>query len=298
METISGGFHEVCAKVTPHRQERKIMLKHHSSILIYCSATYEYVESSWLPKSCCGRGVVVIKAINKDCVGQTKLCISDGEEREKERGITPFCPRCCAIPHPFAELGDIGLKRGEVACCRAAKTWQLTPYQCIHSFPTLAMLRTPLWRRCLGHTRMSTNTGGLTRTAAQPRVQYIHVTPERSASQPLKQFWEQRSSWSHRTASEFPMPSTEAFHSRLLDAHKWRLVGLSGDIMETRTPPSAKHLFISCGVIEGVFLIINVLTGSPYVFERAMTYHLKYSGIIIAFWGGTYWGLAFANYGP
>lgn len=64
------------------------------------------------------------------------------------------------------------------------------------------------------------------------------------------------------------------------------------------TPPSAKHLFISCGIIEGIFLCINIGTMSPLIFEMLMPYHLKYTGLIIGWWGGTYMGLNIARYGP
>lgn len=64
------------------------------------------------------------------------------------------------------------------------------------------------------------------------------------------------------------------------------------------TPPSAKHLFYSCGIIEGIFLSINILTMSPFIFEMVMPYHLKYTGLIVGYWGGTYLGLNLARYGP
>merc|ERR550534_3611133 len=64
------------------------------------------------------------------------------------------------------------------------------------------------------------------------------------------------------------------------------------------TPPSAKHLFISCAVIEGIFLCVNIGTMSPFIFEKIMPYHLKYTGLILGWWGGTYCGLNMARYGP
>jgi len=157
-------------------------------------------------------------------------------------------------------------------------------------------LHSPLWRRCLCDHGVST-AAGYARKALLTRVQHFHRSAEQRANQPLKELWQHRSSWSQGTTSAIPAPSAEVFQARLLDAHKWRLTQLFGDKM-TGMPPSAKHLFISCGVIEGLFLMVNVTTTSPYIFERTMTYHLKYSGLIMAWWGGTYWGLAVARYGP
>lgn len=80
-------------------------------------------------------------------------------------------------------------------------------------------------------------------------------------------------------------------------AHSWHMVRIFGDPMSS-TPPSAAHVFYSCGVIEGIFLCVNVGTLSPLIFEMFMPYHLKYTGLVIAWWGGTYWGLNVARYGP
>merc|ERR1712039_38798 len=70
-----------------------------------------------------------------------------------------------------------------------------------------------------------------------------------------------------------------------------------GDPMSS-TPPSARHVFYSCVVIEGIFLCVNACTFSPLIFEMFMPYHLKYSGLVITWWGGTYWGLNVCRYGP
>lgn len=75
------------------------------------------------------------------------------------------------------------------------------------------------------------------------------------------------------------------------------MVEYFGDTM-TVTPPSAAYIFVSCGVIEGIFLCVNAGTFSPLIFERFMPYHLKYTSLVIAWWGGTYWGLNIAGYGP
>lgn len=64
------------------------------------------------------------------------------------------------------------------------------------------------------------------------------------------------------------------------------------------TPPSARHIFLSCGIIETVFLCVNAATLSPFMFEIAMPYHLKYTGLVIGWWGGVYWGLNVTQYGP
>lgn len=55
---------------------------------------------------------------------------------------------------------------------------------------------------------------------------------------------------------------------------------------------------MSCGVIEGIFLAVNIGTMSPLIFEMLMPYHLKYTGLILGWWGGTYVGLNLARYGP
>lgn len=91
--------------------------------------------------------------------------------------------------------------------------------------------------------------------------------------------------------------SSSALRSRLESAHHWEMQRIFGDPMAA-TPPSAKHLFISCGVIEGIFLCVNICTMSPLAFEMCMPYHLKYTGLIIGWWGGTYLGLNIARYGP
>merc|ERR1712048_1017 len=51
-------------------------------------------------------------------------------------------------------------------------------------------------------------------------------------------------------------------------------------------------------VIEGIFLSVNACTFSPLIFEMFMPYHLKYSGLVLTWWGGTYWGLNVTRYGP
>lgn len=66
----------------------------------------------------------------------------------------------------------------------------------------------------------------------------------------------------------------------------------------SQTPPSARHIFASCGIIETIFLCVNAVTVSPFMFEVAMPYHIKYTALVIGWWGGTYWGLNVAQYGP
>lgn len=91
--------------------------------------------------------------------------------------------------------------------------------------------------------------------------------------------------------------SVAALRSRLQSAHHWEMQRIFGDPMSS-APPSAKHLFISCAIIEGIFLCVNISTMSPFIFEMVMPYHLKYTGLIIGWWGGTYLGLNIARYGP
>merc|ERR1712154_666458 len=85
--------------------------------------------------------------------------------------------------------------------------------------------------------------------------------------------------------------------SHLESSHHWDMQRIFGDRM-IAAPPSGKHLFYSCAVIEGIFLSVNVGTMSPFIFEMLMPYHLKYTGLIVGWWGGTYFGLNLARYGP
>lgn len=93
------------------------------------------------------------------------------------------------------------------------------------------------------------------------------------------------------------VPSAAALRRHLESDNHWRTTRIFGDPM-TAAPPSAKHIFASCGVIESIFLVVNAGTLSPLIFEMFMPYHLKYTGLVIAWWGGTYWGLNIVQYGP
>eukprot|EP00439_Symbiodinium_sp_Y106_P053716 s1281_g7.t1 len=105
-------------------------------------------------------------------------------------------------------------------------------------------------------------------------------------------------------------PSSAAFRQHFEDAHQWRMTRAFGERM-VNTPPSAAHemraclkesllyaVFVSCAVLEGMFLCVNLGTLSPLIFEMFMPYHLKYTSLVFAWWGGTYLGLNVARYGP
>eukprot|EP00811_Abedinium_folium_P000085 NODE_10077_length_1378_cov_5.165468.p1 GENE.NODE_10077_length_1378_cov_5.165468~~NODE_10077_length_1378_cov_5.165468.p1 ORF type:complete len:325 (-),score=56.60 NODE_10077_length_1378_cov_5.165468:294-1268(-) len=94
-----------------------------------------------------------------------------------------------------------------------------------------------------------------------------------------------------------PPPSSATFRQHVADAHQQRMVELFGDPQD-KTPPSAAHVFYSCVAFESIFLIVNAVTLSPLVFEMFMPYHLKYTGFVLGWWGGTYLGLTVARYGP
>uniref|UniRef100_A0A7S4UPQ6 Uncharacterized protein n=1 Tax=Alexandrium monilatum TaxID=311494 RepID=A0A7S4UPQ6_9DINO len=148
---------------------------------------------------------------------------------------------------------------------------------------------------------------------AMPPMQRLLRTSARScaassastagSSRPLRELWDrpprttpELSSVVEATARAVE-PSAEALRRHFESAHHWQTVRILGDQM-TSTPPSAAHVFYSCGVIEGIFLCVNAGTFSPLIFEMFMPYHLKYTGLVIAWWGGTYWGLNIARYGP
>lgn len=123
----------------------------------------------------------------------------------------------------------------------------------------------------------------------------------RGASPSLRELWhrpraEMVTSGGAAVSPQEPVASATV-HKHLESAHHWEMQHIFGDPMSS-TPPSAKHLFISCGLIEGIFLCINIATMSPMSFEMLMPYHLKYTGLIIGWWGGTYMGLNIARYGP
>lgn len=100
-----------------------------------------------------------------------------------------------------------------------------------------------------------------------------------------------------RQRTWFPPPSTATLQDHLKTAHYWKMVEVYGQPV-AQPPPSAAHLFFSCGIIETIFLMINMTTFSPLTFEMFLRYHLKYTALVISFWGGTYWGLTIARQGP
>ncbi|CAK8990197.1 unnamed protein product [Durusdinium trenchii] len=107
-----------------------------------------------------------------------------------------------------------------------------------------------------------------------------------------------------RSSATLPEPSTSELRRHFEDAHQWRMTEVFGDKKEdtgqrmVATPPSAAHVFISCAFLEGIFLCVNVGTFSPLIFEMFMPYHLKYTALVFAWWGGTYLGLNTARFGP
>jgi len=61
-------------------------------------------------------------------------------------------------------------------------------------------------------------------------------------------------------------------------------------------PPSGRYVFGCCSALEAAFLFVNLTTTSPFLFERCMPYHLKYTGLSLAFWGSTYAALDISRY--
>lgn len=98
-------------------------------------------------------------------------------------------------------------------------------------------------------------------------------------------------------ASSTPASAAAPWRKHFENSHHWRMMRLLGD-PGSKTPPSAAHVFCSCGFIEGIFLCVNAVTFSPFLFEIAMPYHLKYTALVISWWGGVYWGLNVVQYGP
>eukprot|EP00747_Dinoflagellata_sp_TGD_P168994 gnl/TRDRNA2_/TRDRNA2_196763_c0_seq1.p1 gnl/TRDRNA2_/TRDRNA2_196763_c0~~gnl/TRDRNA2_/TRDRNA2_196763_c0_seq1.p1 ORF type:complete len:266 (+),score=20.34 gnl/TRDRNA2_/TRDRNA2_196763_c0_seq1:98-799(+) len=119
-----------------------------------------------------------------------------------------------------------------------------------------------------------------------------------TGARPLRELWDRPlSAASAVPASSVPLPSSAELSRHAQDAHRWRMVSIFGD-RASNTPPSAAHVFCSCGVIEGGFLCVNAITFSPLIFEICMPFHLKYTSLVIGWWGGTYIGLNVARYGP
>mmetsp|Transcript_38834 Transcript_38834/g.103086 ORF Transcript_38834/g.103086 Transcript_38834/m.103086 type:complete len:294 (-) Transcript_38834:127-1008(-) len=120
---------------------------------------------------------------------------------------------------------------------------------------------------------------------------------QRGDGQALQDLWDRPlSKSSGRTAATDLQPRPSTFRKHFENDVHWRMNSIFGHPMQT-TPPSARHIFLSCGLIESVFLVVNATTLSPFVFEMFMPYHLKYTGLVMAWWGGTYWGLEIAGFG-
>jgi len=113
----------------------------------------------------------------------------------------------------------------------------------------------------------------------------------------LSDLWDKRLPPLGVTKAQLAVPSAQSFREHVKNAHHWRMVRMFGDPMSS-SPPFAPYIFYSCGVIESLFLCVNVGTFSPFIFEMFMPYHLKYTGLVMCWWGGTYWGLNVARYGP
>lgn len=113
----------------------------------------------------------------------------------------------------------------------------------------------------------------------------------------LREVWDKPANERTRPGAAAITVDPNTLRDYLSNTHQWKMQRIFGDPMSS-TPPSAKHLFYSCGVIEGLFLSVNIITMSPFIFEMCMPYHLKYTGLILSWWGGTYVGMNVARYGP
>lgn len=124
-------------------------------------------------------------------------------------------------------------------------------------------------------------------------------TAAREALPPLRAALAQAAATGGQRPQVLPAPSSKVFRWRLQNAHHWRMAqALGAGGSSAQTPPSAWYIFASCGVIESIFLCVNAGTLSPFVFEIAMPYHLKYTALVLGWWGGVYWGLNVARFGP
>eukprot|EP00930_Biecheleria_cincta_P003543 TRINITY_DN104482_c0_g1_i1.p1 TRINITY_DN104482_c0_g1~~TRINITY_DN104482_c0_g1_i1.p1 ORF type:complete len:269 (-),score=40.77 TRINITY_DN104482_c0_g1_i1:9-815(-) len=141
----------------------------------------------------------------------------------------------------------------------------------------------------------------LASSSAWRRTPSCRHRPCNRANATLRELWdrplaEAPLASSSAAGAQLPLPSRENFRVQLDHLHHWRMNGVFGDKMQS-TPPSASHIFASCGFFETIFLGVNAGTFSPLIFEMFMPYHLKYTALVFAWWGGTYVGLNVARYG-
>ncbi len=70
----------------------------------------------------------------------------------------------------------------------------------------------------------------------------------------------------------------------------WRLQmnkAVDSDGGMNETPQSADYLFIAFTGLEFMFLLVNLATTSPFVFEKCMCYHLSYTSMALTWWAAS-----------
>eukprot|EP00397_Hematodinium_sp_SG-2012_P045999 GEMP01051829.1.p1 GENE.GEMP01051829.1~~GEMP01051829.1.p1 ORF type:complete len:218 (-),score=40.64 GEMP01051829.1:932-1585(-) len=115
------------------------------------------------------------------------------------------------------------------------------------------------------------------------------------AHRPLRLLLQEGTIWiKHHSAPSTGLrsPNAELFQG----VWKQQLDIIFGDRLD-KPPPSGRYVFGCCSALEAAFLFVNLTTTSPFLFERCMPYHLKYTALSLGFWGATYAGLDIARYG-
>lgn len=113
------------------------------------------------------------------------------------------------------------------------------------------------------------------------------------AHRPLRLLLQEGVIWSrYRNAPSISVQNTEV----LQGVWKQQLDGIFGDRLD-KPPPSGRYVFGCCSALEALFLFVNLTTTSPFLFERCMPYHIKYTALSLGFWGATYAGLDITRYG-
>jgi len=94
-----------------------------------------------------------------------------------------------------------------------------------------------------------------------------------------------------------PQKAATTFKSQEMLEAVWKekLDNIYGDRLN-QPPPAGRYIFGCCSALEAAFLFINLTTTSPFLFERCMPYHIKYTALSLGFWGATYNGLDMARY--
>lgn len=87
-----------------------------------------------------------------------------------------------------------------------------------------------------------------------------------------------------------PIAESDLIEEKMKLQTQWRLrtnqlVGCDGGMGQI--PVCADWLFIAFTGLEALFLFINLWTTAPFVFEKAMPYHLSYTGLCLGWWASS-----------